>query len=118
MSLRPSSRAEVPKEGYKIGVDADEAQRRMEDNLFEIRKNKREDNLLNKKQREGLPNGSFTQQPQLLPLDSSQTPAAIEKKRKVMDANGDFGDQEMDMLNETVNSWLVHTNPMSNWLCS
>ncbi|KAL8508858.1 hypothetical protein ACS0TY_016170 [Phlomoides rotata] len=80
MSLRLSSRAEVRKKGYKIGVDANEAQRRMEDNLFEIRKNKREDNLLNKKQREGLPNGSFTQQPQLFPLDSSQTPTAIEKK--------------------------------------
>ncbi|KAL8540950.1 hypothetical protein ACS0TY_002281 [Phlomoides rotata] len=79
MSLRPSSRAEVRKKGYKIGVDADEARRRREDNLVEIRKNKREDNLL-KKRREGLPNGSFTQQPQLFPLDSSQTPSAIEKK--------------------------------------
>ncbi|KAL8548200.1 hypothetical protein ACS0TY_007498 [Phlomoides rotata] len=52
MSLRSSSRAEVRKKGYKIGVDADEAQRRMEDNLFEIRKNKQEDNL-NKKAARG-----------------------------------------------------------------
>lgn len=79
MSLRPTSRAEVRKKGYKIGVDAEEARRRREDNLVEIRKNKREDNLL-KKRREGLPNGSFPQQPQLFPVDTSQSPAAIAKK--------------------------------------
>ncbi|KAI3448469.1 hypothetical protein Pfo_005134 [Paulownia fortunei] len=79
MSLRPSSRTEVRKKGYKIGVDAEEARRRREDNLVEIRKNKREDNLL-KKRREGLLNGSFPQQPQLFPIDPSQSPAAIEKK--------------------------------------
>ncbi|KAL7082169.1 hypothetical protein ACP275_14G082600 [Erythranthe tilingii] len=77
MSLRPNSRAEVRKKGYKTGVDAEDARRRREDNLVEIRKNKREDSLL-KKRREGLPNGSFPQQPQL--FDPSQTPAAIEKK--------------------------------------
>nr|XP_025662372.1 importin subunit alpha-4 isoform X2 [Arachis hypogaea] len=55
MSLRPSanSRSETRKKSYKIGVDADEARRRREDNLVEIRKNKREDSLL-KKRREGL----------------------------------------------------------------
>ena len=53
MSLRPNSRTEVRKKSYKLGVDADEARRRREDNLVEIRKNKREDNLL-KKRREGL----------------------------------------------------------------
>ncbi|RAL50052.1 hypothetical protein DM860_016828 [Cuscuta australis] len=53
MSLRPGTRTEVRKKSYKIGVDGDEARRRREDNLVEIRKSKREDNLL-KKRREGL----------------------------------------------------------------
>ncbi|CAM8911578.1 unnamed protein product [Rhodiola kirilowii] len=53
MSLRPTSRTDVRKKSYKIGVDADEARRRREDNLVEIRKIKREDNL-QKKRREGL----------------------------------------------------------------
>ncbi|KAL1545977.1 Importin subunit alpha-4 [Salvia divinorum] len=79
MSLRPGSRAEVRKKGYKIGVDADEARRRREDNLVEIRKSKREDNLL-KKRREGLLNGTFPQQTPLFSPDPSQSPAAVEKK--------------------------------------
>ncbi|XP_071722171.1 importin subunit alpha-4-like [Rutidosis leptorrhynchoides] len=74
MSLRPSSRTDVRKKGYKTGVDAEEARRRREDNLVEIRKNKREDSLL-KKRREGL------QLLQSQPLnDASSTNALIEKK--------------------------------------
>lgn len=73
MSLRPSTRTEVRKKAYKTGVDADEARRRREDNLVEIRKNKREDNLL-KKRREGL----LLQSQHL--LDASQNAAAIEKR--------------------------------------
>ncbi|KAK8954026.1 hypothetical protein KSP39_PZI002665 [Platanthera zijinensis] len=53
MSLRPSTRTEARKKGYKTGVDVEDARRRREDNLVEIRKNKREDNLL-KKRKEGL----------------------------------------------------------------
>ena len=53
MSLRPSARAEVRKKAYKVSVDADEARRKREDNLVEIRKNKREENLL-KKRKEGM----------------------------------------------------------------
>ncbi|KAG6434112.1 hypothetical protein SASPL_105734 [Salvia splendens] len=79
MSLRPGSRAEVRKKGYKTGVDADEARRRREDNLVEIRKSKREDNLL-KKRREGLLNGTFPQQTPLFSPDPSQSPAAVERK--------------------------------------
>lgn len=74
MSLRPGTRTEVRKKSYKIGVDADEARRRREDTMVEIRKNKREDNLL-KKRREGLP---LLAQQQL--SDASPSPAAIEKK--------------------------------------
>ncbi|GKV01421.1 hypothetical protein SLEP1_g13975 [Rubroshorea leprosula] len=74
MSLRPSTRTEVRRKGYKTGVDADEARRRREDNLVEIRKNKREDNLL-KKRREGL----LLQSQQQL-LDASSNDAAIEKR--------------------------------------
>ncbi|XP_031130459.1 importin subunit alpha-4-like isoform X2 [Ipomoea triloba] len=73
MSLRPGSRTEVRKKSYKIGVDADEARRRREDNLVEIRKNKREDNLL-KKRREGL----LLQSQHV--IDATQSPAAIEKR--------------------------------------
>ncbi|GAV73371.1 Arm domain-containing protein/IBB domain-containing protein [Cephalotus follicularis] len=73
MSLRPSTRTEVRKKAYKTGVDADEARRRREENMVEIRKNKREDNLL-KKRREGL---SFQSQPL---LDAAQNAAAIEKR--------------------------------------
>ncbi|KAF3453938.1 hypothetical protein FNV43_RR04379 [Rhamnella rubrinervis] len=74
MSLRPGTRSEARKKSYKTGVDADEARRRREDNLVEIRKNKREDSLL-KKRRDGLLNQS---QHQL--LDASQSAAALEKK--------------------------------------
>lgn len=73
MSLRPNSRTEVRKKSYKIGVDADEARRRREDNLVEIRKNKREDNLL-KKRREGM---LLQSQPQPLVNDAAQN---IDKK--------------------------------------
>lgn len=74
MSLRPGSRTEVRKKSYKTGVDADEARRRREDNLVEIRKNKREDNLL-KKRREGL----LLQSQQPL-LDAVQNATAVEKR--------------------------------------
>ena len=53
MSLRPGSRLEERKKGYKLAVDAEEARRKREDNMVEIRKNKREESLL-KKRREGL----------------------------------------------------------------
>ncbi|KAK1316862.1 Importin subunit alpha-1 [Acorus calamus] len=53
MSLRPNPRSEVRKKQYKTGVDVEDARRRREDNLVEIRKNKREDSLL-KKRREGF----------------------------------------------------------------
>lgn len=74
MSLRPGTRTEARKKSYKTGVDADEARRRREDNLVEIRKNKREDNLL-KKRREGL----LLQSQQPL-LDAAENAAAIEKR--------------------------------------
>ncbi|KAF6156593.1 hypothetical protein GIB67_014572 [Kingdonia uniflora] len=55
-----------------ICVDADDARRRREDNLVEIRKNKREDNLL-KKRREGFLQSQLS-------TDPSQAPIRIEKK--------------------------------------
>ncbi|GMH10419.1 hypothetical protein Nepgr_012260 [Nepenthes gracilis] len=73
MSLRPGTRTEARKKSYKIGVDADEARRRREDNLVEIRKSKREDNLL-KKRREG---SLFQSQQQPLLNDAAQS---IEKR--------------------------------------
>lgn len=53
MSLRPNERTEVRRNRYKVAVDAEEGRRRREDHMVEIRKNKREENLL-KKRREGL----------------------------------------------------------------
>ena len=77
MSLRPTTRTDVRKKSYKTGVDADEARRRREDNLVEIRKNKREDNLL-KKRREGL----LLHSQQL--LDAAQNAVAAEKRVRVL----------------------------------
>ena len=59
MSLRPSARTEVRRNRYKVAVDAEEGRRRREDNLVEIRKNKREESL-QKKRREGLQAQQFT----------------------------------------------------------
>ncbi|XP_010474848.1 PREDICTED: importin subunit alpha-6 [Camelina sativa] len=53
MSYRPSAKTEVRRNRYKVSVDADEGRRRREDNMVEIRKNKREENL-QKKRREGF----------------------------------------------------------------
>ncbi|GAB2281734.1 hypothetical protein Dimus_016303 [Dionaea muscipula] len=55
MSLRPSERTEVRRNRYKVAVDAEEGRRRREDNLVEIRKNRREESL-QKKRREGVQN--------------------------------------------------------------
>ncbi|KAM1406163.1 hypothetical protein ACFXTH_000860 [Malus domestica] len=74
LTLRPGTRTDVRKKSYKTGVDAEEARRRREDNLVEIRKNKREDSLL-KKRREGL-----SQSQQQL-LDGSQSTVVLEKRR-------------------------------------
>lgn len=70
MSLRPNARVEVRKKGYKLAVDADEARRKREDNMVEIRKNKRDESLL-KKRREGLQPAQFS---------STAQSAAMEKK--------------------------------------
>ncbi|MCD7470675.1 hypothetical protein HAX54_010693 [Datura stramonium] len=59
--------------GSKVAVDAEEGRRRREDNMVEIRKNKREENL-QKKRREGLQaNQQFT-----VPVQTS-----VEKKRQM-----------------------------------
>lgn len=73
MSLRPNARTEVRRNRYKVAVDADEGRRRREDNLVEIRKNKREESLL-KKRREGLQG----QQQFPAPLQSSNVDKKLE----------------------------------------
>lgn len=55
MSLRPNSRADARRSRYKVAVDAEEGRRRREDNMVEVRKNRREESL-QKKRREGLQN--------------------------------------------------------------
>lgn len=73
MSLRPNARTEVRRSRYKVAVDAEEGRRRREDGMIEIRKNRREENLL-KKRREGL-------QPQpLQQLQNTVNLAQLEKK--------------------------------------
>ncbi|CAN1345549.1 Importin subunit alpha-2 [Linum perenne] len=74
MSLRPNSRTEIRRNRYKVAVDADEGRRRREDNMVEIRKNKREEGLM-KKRREGL-------QAQQIP--GSTIPGTPEKKSVVL----------------------------------
>ncbi|KAG6486692.1 hypothetical protein ZIOFF_055271 [Zingiber officinale] len=71
MSLRPSERAEVRRNKYKVAVDAEEGRRRREDNMVEIRKNRREESLL-KKRREGMQ--------AVPPVPQPIHTAAIEKK--------------------------------------
>lgn len=80
MSLRPNARTEVRRNRYKVAVDAEEGRRRREDNMVEIRKNKREESLL-KKRREGL-------QAQQLP--SSVHSSAVEKKVGFFGYRGSF----------------------------
>ncbi|XP_058730650.1 importin subunit alpha-2-like [Vicia villosa] len=53
MSLRPNERTDARRNRYKVAVDANDGRRRREDNMIEIRKNKREESL-QKKRREGL----------------------------------------------------------------
>ncbi|KAI4334921.1 hypothetical protein L6164_013621 [Bauhinia variegata] len=75
MSLRPNARTEVRRNRYKVAVDADEGRRRREDNMVEIRKSKREENL-QKKRREGL----LAQQQ----FPASVQTATVEKKVSVL----------------------------------
>ncbi|GBG63399.1 hypothetical protein CBR_g38022 [Chara braunii] len=53
MSLRPNARTESRRKNFKKAIDADDARRKREDNMVEIRKSKREESLL-KKRREGM----------------------------------------------------------------
>ncbi|KAL0927775.1 hypothetical protein M5K25_001983 [Dendrobium thyrsiflorum] len=76
MSLRPSARAEVRRNKYKVAVDAEEGRRRREDNMVEIRKNKREENL-QKKRREGM---------QVQPFPTSIQTSTVEKKLESLPA--------------------------------
>ena len=49
MSLRNDSRADRRKKGFKKGIDADDARRKREDNIVELRKSKRDENLQKKR---------------------------------------------------------------------
>ncbi|CAO2824350.1 unnamed protein product [Amaranthus hypochondriacus] len=68
MSLRPNARTEVRRSKYKVAVDADEGRRRREDNMVEIRKNRREENL-QKKRREGFQSAASQQLSAQPPFD-------------------------------------------------
>ncbi|KAK8960310.1 Importin subunit alpha-1 [Platanthera guangdongensis] len=93
MSLRPSARAEVRRNKYKVAVDAEEGRRRREDNMVEIRKSKREENL-QKKRREGM---------QVQPHPSSTHASAVEKKLESLPAmvSGVYSDDSALQLEAT-----------------
>ncbi|AED95795.1 importin alpha [Arabidopsis thaliana] len=55
MSLRPSTKTEIRRIRYKVSVDAEEGRRRREDFLVEIRKSKRNENLMKKRRVKVLP---------------------------------------------------------------
>jgi hypothetical protein len=54
MTLRPNDKPNPRRNRYKVAVDAEDGRRRREDDMIEIRKNKREESL-QKKRREGEP---------------------------------------------------------------
>ncbi|XP_043806448.1 importin subunit alpha-2-like [Manihot esculenta] len=72
MSLRPSASTEAQRNKDKVAVDAEEGRRRTEDNMVEIQKDKREENL-QKKGREGLqsPQQQLTSSISSSPADQS-----------------------------------------------
>ncbi|KAK9829264.1 hypothetical protein WJX72_004853 [[Myrmecia] bisecta] len=49
MSSRADGRADRRKKGFKKGIDADDARRKREDNIIELRKSKRDENLQKKR---------------------------------------------------------------------
>lgn len=46
---RPDARADRRKKGFKKGIDPEDARRKREDNIVELRKNKRDENLQKKR---------------------------------------------------------------------
>ncbi|XP_023753852.2 importin subunit alpha-1a [Lactuca sativa] len=94
MSLRPSARTEVRRNRYKVAVDAEEGRRRREDNMVEIRKNRREESL-QKKRREALTGSQFA-----VPVQSA---SAAEKKLENLPAMvaGVFSDDNNMQLEAT-----------------
>lgn len=49
MSLRPEPRADRRKKGFKKGLDPEDARRKREDNIIELRKSKRDESLQKKR---------------------------------------------------------------------
>lgn len=92
MSLRPSERTEVRRNKYKVAVDAEEGRRRREDNMVEIRKSKREENL-QKKRREGMAAAAF---PQSIPS------SGVEKKVSLVDSSLDLRVLGVGLLDQWV----------------
>jgi ABC-type Na+ efflux pump permease subunit len=85
MSLRPNARVEVRKKGYKLAVDADEARRKREDGMVEIRKSKRDENLL-KKRREGTPAQHLPIAPQTVSIEKKVRNKPRSKKEEMVAA--------------------------------
>ncbi|GAB4841067.1 hypothetical protein Ancab_021812 [Ancistrocladus abbreviatus] len=76
MSLRPSERTEVRRSRYKVAVDAEEGRRRREDNMVEIRKNRREESL-QKKRREGAQQFASTAAPSAFDKKIDSLPSMV-----------------------------------------
>eukprot|EP00253_Pinus_taeda_P004943 PITA_04943 len=80
MSERPNSKADSRKQRYKVGVDIGEARHKRQENIVDIRKSKRAENLL-KKRREGVSSAANSQpsigDDQITSLDETKLSAAV-----------------------------------------
>ncbi|KAL2945291.1 Importin subunit alpha-1a [Bienertia sinuspersici] len=107
MSLRPNARTEVRRSRYKVAVDAEEGRRRREDNMVEIRKNRREENL-QKKRREGFQSAASQQFP-------SQSPSADKKieslPQMVAGVCSDDGNAQLDATTHFRKLLSIERNP-------
>lgn len=74
MSLRPDSRADRRKKGFKKGIDAEDARRKREDNIIELRKTKRDENLQKKRMVGGFGGDGLSME------DSTRSGAALQQK--------------------------------------
>lgn len=83
MSLRPGTKTDTRKKGFKKAIDADESRRKREDVFAEIRKNKREESL-QKKRLVGAPGPSST--PGGPPNASDSTRSTIQQKLEAVPA--------------------------------
>lgn len=73
------NRVDRRKKGFKKGIDVEDARRKREDNIVELRKNKRDENLQKKRMVSGFAGDSFAME------ESTRTStAALQQKVRTM----------------------------------